>query len=152
MDLERSRLILDSRHISIQLDQLVNRTLAETGLTLVQAKALLYMMGQPDTGTSVTALHRAAGCSKATISNLVKRLREKGYVRVEHCREDDRRRLLFVTEKGRRVQSLLDAAIRRAEETLYLGFTDQELSDLDRLQQRMLHNLSACQAHVQREA
>lgn len=152
MALDRSRLVRDSRQINIHLDQIVNRALAGTGLTLVQAKALLYMMGRRGDGTSVTALHQVAGYSKATISNLVKRLREKGYVQVEPCRGDDRRRLIFCTDKGRRIQGLVEGAIRDAEDTLYRDFSQQELAVLDRLQKKMLQNLSACQVHVKREA
>ena len=152
MTMDRSRLTLDSRQICIQMDQLANQSLAEADVTGVQAHALLYILRHSEMGTSVTALHQASGYSKATISNIIKRLREKGYVLVESCREDDRRRLLFSTEKGRHVQRFLEDSIRDAEEWLYRGFSSQELSTLDHLQKRMLQNLSQYQTCIQKEA
>ncbi len=149
---DRSRLAHDSRQINIQMEQMANRCLAEAGITGVQAQMLLYLLRHSERGVSVTELHQVSGYSKATISNLVKRLREKGYVRVEPCLEDDRRRLLFGTEKGCRVQTLLSDSVRDVEDQLYRDFSPEELSTLDRLQKRMLHNLWTFQTHSKREA
>lgn len=151
MALDRSALVWDSRKINIQLDQLVNQSLAEEDITVVQAQILLHVLRRAEAGTSVTALHQELHYSKATVSSLVKRLRQKGYVRVEPCREDDRRRLLFGTEKGLRVRKFLEDSIRDAEDRLYRGFSPQELSTLDHLQRKMLHNLSGCRTYAQRE-
>ena len=134
MTMDRSRLTLDSRQICIQMDQLANQSLAEADVTGVQAHALLYILRHSEMGTSVTALHQASGYSKATISNIIKRL------------------LLFSTEKGRQVQRFLEDSIRDAEEWLYRGFSSQELSTLDHLQKRMLQNLSQYQTCIQKEA
>ena len=153
MAVNRSRLARDSRQICIQMERLANDYLAGADITGVQAQMLLYLLRQGEMGASVTDLHRVSGYSKATISNLVKRLREKGYVRAEPCREDDRRRLLFTTEKGRRQQALLMTAVRSVEEdALYQGFSPEELSTLDRLQKRMLQNVSAVHTQIHKEA
>lgn len=152
MAVNRSRLARDSRQICIQMERLANEYLAGADITGVQAQMLLYLLRQGETGASVTDLHQVSGYSKATISNLVKRLREKGYVRAELCREDDRRRLLFTTEKGRRQQALLITAVRSVEDALYQGFSPEELSTLDRLQKRMLQNVSAVHTQIHKEA
>lgn len=152
MAVNRSRLARDSRQICIQMERLANDYLAGADITGVQAQMLLYLLRQGETGASVTDLHQVSGYSKATISNLVKRLREKGYVRAEPCREDDRRRLLFTTEKGRRQQALLMTAVRSVEDALYQGFSPEELSTLDRLQKRMLQNVSVVHTQIHKEA
>ena len=152
MAVDRSRLARDSRQINIQMEQMANRCLAEAGITGVQAQMLLYLLRHSERGVSVTELHQVSGYSKATISNLVKRLREKGYIRVEACEEDDRRRLLFSTEKGRRIQALLAASIREVENSLYQGLSAEELSTLDQLQKRMLQNLMMFQTQSHKEA
>lgn len=151
MALDRSTLVWDSRSINMQLEQLVNQLLAEEDITAVQAQILLHVLQRAEAGTSVTALHRELHYSKATVSSLIKRLRQKGYVRMELCREDDRRRLLFGTEKGLRVRKFLEDSIRGAEDRLYRGFSAQELATLDHLQRKMLHNLSDGRTYAQRE-
>lgn len=136
------RMARKNRQISIQLELLANRALAQTGITAVQADVLLFILNHAEEGTSLTDIHQAFGYSMAAISSLLKRLREKGYVRVEHCREDDRRKLLFGTEKGKQVREFLDCAICTAQEQLCCGFSAEELNVLEQMQQKMLGNLS----------
>lgn len=132
------RMARKNRQISIQLELLANRALAQTGITAVQADVLLFILNHAEEGTSLTDIHQAFGYSMAAISSLLKRLREKGYVRVEHCR----RKLLFGTEKGEQVREFLDCAICTAQEQLCCGFSAEELNVLEQMQQKMLGNLS----------
>lgn len=135
-------MVRDNRHISIQLQSCGNRALSEQGLTDVQARVLLYIMANTDTGTSLTDLHRELHFSMAAASGLIKRLREKGFIRVESCKLDERRKLLYVTDKGARVRELMDTSLKRLPDLLYRNFTREELETLNRLQKKMLDNLS----------
>ena len=139
---DRSQLIRDNRWISIQMEQWVNRTLEPVGLTAAQASILLHVLNQGEEGTSMTAIHRAFGYSMPTLSGMLKRLREKGYLRVEPCADDDRCKKLLGTEKGRRLRRELEERSRQMEERLYSCFTSQELRDLDALQRKLLGHLS----------
>lgn len=96
------QLVQDNRQICLRMERLANRFMEAEGLTAVQGHLLLYILLKGDSGTSLTAIHREFGYSKATLSNMLKRLREKGYVRVASCAGDDRLKLLFATEKGNR--------------------------------------------------
>ena len=135
-------MVRDNRHISIQLQSCGNRALSEQGLTDVQARVLLYIMANTDTGTSLTDLHRELHFSMAAASGLIKRLREKGFIRVESCKLDERRKLLYVTDKGARVRELMDTSLKRLPDLLYRNFTPEELETLNHLQKKMLDNLS----------
>lgn len=139
---DRSQLIRDNRWISIQMEQWVNRTLEPVGLTAAQASILLHVLNQGEEGTSLTAIHRAFGYSMPTLSGMLKRLREKGYLRVGPCADDDRCKKLLGTEKGRRLRRELEERSRQMEERLYSCFTSQELRDLDALQRKLLGHLS----------
>ena len=139
---DRSQLIRDNRWICIQMEQWVNRTLEPVGLTAAQASILLHVLNQGEEGTSLTAIHRAFGYSMPTLSGMLKRLREKGYLRVEPCADDDRCKKLLGTEKGRRLRRELEERSRQMEERLYSCFTSQELRDLDALQRKLLGHLS----------
>ena len=151
MTLDRSRLLREGREIGVRLEQLSNHALAEADMTCVQARVMLYIMQHAGQGTTVTALHRDTGYSKATISGLIKRLREEGYVRTEPCQADDRCKLLFSTRKSLEMQEFLQACAGRSEDVLYRDFSPEELASLDRLQQKMLCNLSAFRSHTQKE-
>lgn len=151
MSVNRERMTRDNRLISIQLEQCANRALAQEGLTSVQAQILLHILRHSEKGTSLTAIHRESGYSMAAISSLIKRLREKGYVRVEPLAGDDRCKLLFGTDKGKQVQTFLDASMRKTQDCLFQGFSQEDLDTLDRLQKKMLANLSVYDQHELRE-
>lgn len=139
---DRTRLAADNRQISIQLERMANRVMARRELTGAQGRMLLYILEHSDAGTSLTQIHNAFGYSKPALSEILKRLREKDYVRSERCAQDDRKKLLFGTDKGRQVKAFLDVAFCQACDQLYLGFSPGDLAQLDRFQQRMLRNLS----------
>lgn len=142
--IDRGVLMRDTRQIGIRLGMQCNKTLEQAGITGGQAQILLYILRHASVGVSLTALHRASGFSMASISGQVKHLKEKGYVRVEPCAEDDRRKIFYATEKSRRLQEFLDRALQTTQQQLYRGFSEEELGILERLQKKMLQNLSAC--------
>ena len=143
MDVDRSGLIRDNRQISFQLEHAASRALARKGITGIQAHLLLYILAHSEGGTSLTDIHREFGYSMAALCGVVKRLREKEYVRVEPCAGDDRRKLLFGTGKGEEVREFLDQSILQTQDRLYRGFSQEELAALERMQKKMLCNLSA---------
>lgn len=61
---------------------------------------------------------------------MLKRLREKGYVRVASCAGDDRLKLLFATEKGEQVRAFLETAIRDVQQQVYGCFSEQSCARL----------------------
>ena len=141
MDIDLGEMLRDSRRISNQLHRRGSRALAEQGITDVQARVILYLLKHADTGASLTDVHRELHFSMAAASGLIKRLREKGYIRVEACALDERRKLLYVTEKGSRVREVLDSTLKAIPGQLYRGFTEEEVATLHRLQKKMLQNL-----------
>ena len=141
-ELDREQILRDNRRICIQMEQWANSSLARWELTAIQAQILLYILKRSDQGTSLTSLHRDFGYSMAALSGMLKRLKEKGYVRVEHCAGDDRRKLLFATEKATQVHDFLVQTTGQIQHRLYDCFSSEELVTLDRLQKKLLSNLS----------
>lgn len=140
--IDENRLVHDNRLISIKIEQLANSALAESELTAVQAHILQYILGRSEFGTTLTAIHREFDCSMGSLSCILKRLREKGYIRMEGCKSDDRQKLIFATEKGEEASGFLDSALGSVKERAYGCFTASELAQLDGLQKKMLRNLT----------
>lgn len=95
--IDENRLVHDNRLISIKMEQLANSALAASELTAVQAHILQYILNHSEFGTTLTAIHREFDCSMGSLSCILKRLREKGYIRMECCESDDRQKLIFAT-------------------------------------------------------
>ena len=150
-EIDRGQLARDNRKICVQMEQLANRYMERKGLTVAQAHVLRYILLHGGQGISLTDIRQEFGCSMATLSCMVKRLREKGYVRAEICANDGRRKLLFATQKGEAVHAYLDEAIGAAQRRLYSCYSQEELAVLDRLQQKMLRNLSSLTKHTHKE-
>ena len=150
-EMEAGRLLRDGRWLCIQAEQCAGRRLASTGLTAAQAQILLALLDRGGQGALLTQFHQAFGYSMPTLSCMVKRLREKGYIRAEHCCEDDRRRLLFATEAARQLRPELERIIGAVHRQLYDGFSPEDLDTLDRLQQKLLRNLSPLMEETQKE-
>lgn len=148
----RDKMVRDNRKLSIQLELLANKAMAQTGLSAVQGDVLLYILRQETEGTSLTAIHRDLGYSMTTLSTMLKRLREKGYVCVEPWEGDDRRKRLFPTDKGRAVRTVLARSIRQAQDQLYAGLSREELALFGRMQETMLANLAPPETQTHKEA
>lgn len=140
--IDENRLVHDNRLISIKMEQLANSALAQSELTAVQAHILQYILGHSESGTTLTAIHREFDCSMGSLSCILKRLREKGYIRIEGCKSDDRQKLIFATEKGEESSAFLNSALGSVKKRAYGCFTASELAQLDGLQKKMLRNLS----------
>lgn len=135
-------MVKDSRFIGMQLSSRGSRALSDQGLTPIQAHVLLFILKHSERGTSLTEIHREMGYSMAATSGLIKRLREKGFVRVEPYKLDERKKLLFATEKGETVRESMDKSMNDLPNLVYRGFTEEEIRTLDCLQKKMLRNLS----------
>lgn len=146
------RILCDSRWICIQMEQHMNRCLSSGGITAVQAQILLYLLEHSDQGTSLTTLHREFRYSMATLSGMLKRLKEKGYIRMERCDGDDRYKLLYVTEKSRKIQDFLKQTTVSVQNQLYGCLSPEELDTLYGLQKKILHHITILTDQRQKEA
>ena len=143
MEVDLRTLALQNRRVSIRMEQMADRMLAGTGLTAAQGNVLCFILEHGREGTSLTDIHREFGFSKATLCRILKNLKGSGYLRVEPCPGDERRKLLFYTEKGGQIQAYLKEATEQACRRAYRGFSQKDLEEMDRLQKQMMENLSA---------
>lgn len=140
-NIDENRLVHDNRLITIKIEQLANSMLSNSELTAVQAHILEHILGS-EAGTTLTAIHREFDCSMGSLSCILKRLREKGYIRIESCESDDRQKLIFATEKGKLSGQALSESLLLVKKRAYGGFTSSELAMLDSFQRKVLRNLS----------
>lgn len=105
---DQERILRDNRRISIQLEQIVNNAVSPWGLTAAQTQVLLHVLRHSDRGTTLTQIHREFGYSMPALSAIIKRLKDKGFIRSEHWEGDDRRKLLFATPSALALQQRLD--------------------------------------------
>ena len=136
-------LISQIKHTS---DRVSEKALRDQGLedfNGAQGK-LLYVLWQTD-GISSAELAGKAGLAPTTLTAMLDRMEQSGLVkRVPH--ETDRRRLrIMLTEKSRRLKAQYDEYSDAMTRAYYIGFSEDEIAEFERLLLRVLNNLKECE-------
>lgn len=122
-DVEILKLI---KKLNLSVSVNVDRMFAEYGLTASQCEVLDYLLDRMDDEVFSTDLHVDLGTSRASVSMILKRLRQKGYVIFRSSLEDDRRKRIYLTERSCRMKQKIDEKAKVIDTCLYRGFTDWE--------------------------
>lgn len=136
-----------SLHITAQLEQ----NLKDKGITGVQVYFLVYLLRHHRKGTYLTELCGETGVSKATLSEMLRKLREKDYLYFLTEPDDIRKKKVLPTEKliaesseflkkaekmEKEICSVLDqdekAMLKKLEEKLLTQFDGMEQNEKNR--------------------
>ena len=142
MEPDLNVMVHNNRKICIQLEHLTTKDMAHKGFTAAQGSMLLYILHHYGKGISLTEIQQNLGGSMASLSSMLKRLKRSGYIRVENSPDDDRKKLLFPTEQALQVQEFLEEAYKNSCDHIFDGFSDPEIREFDRMQKKILGNLS----------
>lgn len=131
------------KKISERLERRANENgLKKRELTYAQGKVLWYLHRHEEEKVTLRDLERFFDCSHATVSGLIARLEEKGYVSLERDERDRRAKVVSLTDKER--ESFRDMQNRHTEleEILLAGFSEEEreqfLGYLDRVHKNLI--------------
>ena len=105
MEMTAGDILRNTKKINIALDTYLNERLASTDLTAAQGNVLFFILEH--FGVHSTRIHKQLGISRGTVSGLIKKLREKGYVSFSSCDTDDRQKPILVTEKANALREAL---------------------------------------------
>lgn len=86
------------------------------------------------------SLAKALQITAPAVSDAVKKLEQRGMLRRTHG-ELNNEYILTLTDEGRTVAQQLDEKVRCHAETLFDGFTQEELDTLHALLEKMYHNM-----------
>lgn len=105
-------------------------------LTSVQYAALAAVGANP--GIDQVTLAGLIAYDRTTITGVVDRLVQKGFMARQASVRDRRARELKITEAGRRALNGLTPAVEAAQRTMLRGLTDKEAKELVRLLQKAI--------------
>ncbi len=112
-----------------------------TDLTSSQIQLLMYMIFHNDRTIYPIDLQQKFQLSKATVSGLLKRLQEKGYIEFQVSKTDNRYKEIIVLEKAYTVKNTLKEKTTEIEKIMFDGFTNDEKTQFHQQLLRILHNL-----------
>lgn len=140
-DVSMNEMMRDLKKINIMIDRRINRKICYMNLTGVQGYVLIYILSHLENNLCSAMIHKELGVSRATISELIKKLRKKEYLYFEDCPEDGRQKTIHVTEKTKKLAKELHKEIEEINYLVYKNFTKEEFNLLDKIQKKILGNL-----------
>ena len=108
---------------------------------------ILFVLWQKD-GISIQELARKTSLEKSTLTSMLDRLEQNGFVKRIPSKEDRRAILIKLTEKDRECQDLYTKITKEKTDLFYKGFTPKEIDAVENYLQRILDNLNASEKEL----
>lgn len=127
--------------IHIRIEELLNSLTEQYDLTAAQCDVLGFILAHEEEGINSTMLCQQMYMSKANISVLLKKLRQKNYLQFKINPKDDRQKQIVVTEKTKELEKILRANFYQMEKHLFENISDEELNFTNEIMKKLLFNL-----------
>jgi DNA-binding MarR family transcriptional regulator len=101
---------------------------------------VLQTLGDQE-GLSHSELARRLHVKPSTITQMIKRMEQAGFVQRQRDAEDERVSRVYLTEQGRAIRGDLEQVLRTIEAGTFAGFSEAEREQVAGLLSRMRHNL-----------
>ena len=122
--------------------RIFSRMLREHGIEINPAQGrILFVLWQRD-GVSISELAKRTSLGKSTLTSMLDRLEEAGYILREHSVEDRRAILVKRTAKDRKAQAAYERVSAAMTQLYYRGFTASEIDQFEEWLVRILDNLA----------
>lgn len=141
-EFREEELLFLMKKINIDLEARLEKELRKPDMSGTQVYFLVYILRHHPKGTYITELCHEIGISKATLSVLVKKLREKGYLCFRENPGDVRKKKVMPTEKLSAESGELLRQAERMESEICSGLDRAEKQRLWELEHKILKRLS----------
>ena len=129
-------LLFMMKKLSLNMTAQLELNLKYKSITGVQVYFLVYILRHHPEGTYLTELCHEIGVSKPTLSALIKKLREKGYLYFQENPDDIRKKKVLPTEKLLTEGEEFLQKARQMEAEIYSVFDGKEKEQLWNLEQK----------------
>ena len=130
------------KQINTVYEKDINNQLKGIGITSSQCEVLDYLFHCDKEEVNQRDIEKALNLKNPTVTGLLQRLDEKGYVLIVPNGKDKRKKNVYLTEKAYDIQRRMEADRRRIDKNLTLGMTRREVQALQKMLNRVLYNVS----------
>lgn len=130
------------RVVHKEFEKLHREKALSMGLTSPQLFALNYLLKHQDQEICQRDIEHNFDLSHATVSGLISRLVNKGFVECEISAVDKRYKRIIITEKAKQCDTEMRLYIQNYEDQLTKGFSEDEKKLLRNFLLRMLENMN----------
>ena len=123
----------------------MTENLEKMDLTASQGRLMAFLFHRGDRPTYAKDVETTLQLTHPTVSGLLSRLEQKGFIALETDLKDRRSKRIVVLEKGRACHEVMHQQIAENEERIVRGFSPEERDTLRQLLLRLADNLSETQ-------
>ena len=120
----------------------LNERLKTIGITASQCAVLDYLFHTSREEVSQRDVERHLNLKHPTVTGLLKRLDEKGYILCVHNANDKRKKNIYLTEKAYDIQRRMENDRRKLDKELTRGMTKREIAALRKNLEKLLYNIA----------
>lgn len=120
----------------------INNQLKGIGITSSQCEVLDYLFHCDKEEVNQRDIERALSLKNPTVTGILQRLDEKGYILIVPNGKDKRRKNVYLTEKAYDIQRKMEANRRKVDRNLTIGMSKREVEALQKMLGRVLYNMS----------
>ena len=120
----------------------LNERLRKIGITSSQCAVLDYLFRTRKEEVSQRDVEKNLNLKNPTVTGILKRLDEKGYILCVPNANDRRKKNIYLTEKAYDIQRRMDADRRKLDRELTRGMTKREENALRRNLEKLLYNIA----------
>lgn len=137
-------LLLLVKQLDLSLEAHMNRSLGRRDLSGSQAAVLCHILRHHPEGSCIQELCGELGVTHATLSLMIKKMQEKGYLSVRADETDRRKKRVTATDKLFREDPYALKKSAQTEALICQTLDGQERRELYRLQKKLLQGIRGC--------
>ena len=123
-------------------EQDLNNLMKTVGITASQCAVLDYLFRSNEEVVNQRDIERALSLRNPTVTGLLKRLDEKGFILSVPNEKDKRCKNIYLTEKAYDIQRRMDADRKKIDKRFTLGMNKKEKAALEKMLERVLYNIA----------
>ncbi|WP_371804946.1 MarR family winged helix-turn-helix transcriptional regulator [Candidatus Lokiarchaeum ossiferum] len=101
---------------------------------------ILFALWEQD-GISIRDLAKRTSLGKSTLSAMLKRMRNDGYLKIEHPVGNERKKLVYVLERSKEIEAGYQQISAEMNALYYKGFKNAEIDEFEAYLERLFTNL-----------
>ena len=115
-------------------------------INTAQGRIMFPLWGED--GISIAELTKETALTKSTLTSMLDRLEEAGYLQRVPSKTDRRKILIYLTEEGKKLQTRYASISQEMTDIFYEGFSDSEIEEFERYLEKILQNLIKIQNSI----
>ncbi len=119
-----------------------NNRLRSLGITSSQCEVLDFLFTSSKEEVTQRDIEKGLNLKNPTVTGLLKRLDEKGFILSVPSNSDKRCKNIYLTEKAYDIQKRMEVDRKKLDKMLTLGMNKKEVEALEKMLNKVLYNIA----------